>query len=45
MLRQRLTTDIATKGGQFDVVTIGTYEVPIWAKQGWLKPFENLGGL
>ena len=24
-LRQRVTTDIATKGGQFDVLTIGTY--------------------
>ncbi|MCB1825330.1 MAG: sugar ABC transporter substrate-binding protein [Candidatus Competibacteraceae bacterium] len=42
VLRQRLTTDIATKSGQFDVATIGAYEVPIWAKQGWLKPFENL---
>src|SRR5215471_17654821 len=30
VLRQRVTTDIATKGGQFDVLTIGTYEVPIW---------------
>src|SRR6201996_6655367 len=28
VLRQRVTTDIATKGGQFDVLTIGTYEVP-----------------
>ena len=36
VLRQRVTTDIATKGGQFDVLTIGTYEVPIWAKQDWL---------
>src|SRR4051812_12397233 len=36
VLRQRVTTDIATKGGQFDILTIGTYEVPIWAKQGWL---------
>ena len=43
MLRQRVTTDIATKGGQFDVLTIGTYEVPIWAKQGWLVPLDNLG--
>src|SRR6202140_43047 len=25
VLRQRVTTDIATKGGQFDVLTIGTY--------------------
>ena len=29
-LRQRVTTDIATKGGQFDVMTIGLYETPIW---------------
>jgi sorbitol/mannitol transport system substrate-binding protein len=33
-LRQKVTTDIATKGGQFDVLTIGTYEVPIWAGNG-----------
>ena len=43
VLRQKVTTDIATKGGQFDVLTIGTYEVPIWAKQGWLVPLDNLG--
>src|SRR6266436_1485127 len=43
VLRQRVTTDIATKGGQFDVLTIGTYEVPIWGKQGWLLPLEKLG--
>ena len=43
VLRERVTTDIATKGGQYDVMTIGTYEVPIWAKQGWLVPLENLG--
>ncbi|MGH6860983.1 MAG: ABC transporter substrate-binding protein [Phyllobacterium sp.] len=43
VLRQRVTTDIATKGGQYDVLTIGTYEVPIWAKQGWLLPLDGLG--
>jgi sorbitol/mannitol transport system substrate-binding protein len=42
-LRQRVTTDIATKGGQFDILTIGTYEVPIWAKQKWLVPLDKLG--
>src|SRR5690606_31645540 len=42
VLRQRITTDIATLGGQFDVMTIGTYEVPIWAAQGWLVPLEDL---
>ncbi|WP_394341483.1 ABC transporter substrate-binding protein [Rhodobacter maris] len=40
LLRQRVTTDIATHGGQFDVMTIGTYEVPIWGRQGWLLPLE-----
>jgi sorbitol/mannitol transport system substrate-binding protein len=43
VLRQRVTTDIATKGGQFDVLTIGTYEVPIWAKKNWLIPLDDLG--
>ncbi len=42
VLRQKVTTDIATKGGQFDVLTIGTYEVPIWGKQGWLVPLDDL---
>ena len=43
VLRERVTTDIATKGGQYDVMTIGTYEVPIWAKQNWLLPLDKLG--
>ena len=38
VLRQRVTTDIATKGGQFDILTIGSYETPIWGKQSWLLP-------
>ncbi len=42
VLRQRMTTDIATQGGQFDVMTIGTYEVPIWAERGWLTPLDDL---
>ena len=43
VLRQKVTTDIATKGGQFDVLTIGTYETPIWAKKKWLLPLDKLG--
>ena len=42
ILRQKVTTDIATKGGQFDVMTIGTYEAPIWGKQGWLVSLNDL---
>ena len=43
VLRQRVTTDIATKGGQFDIITIGSYEAPIWGKQGWLTQLNDLG--
>src|SRR3954463_2601633 len=43
VLRQRVTTDIATKGGQFDIITIGALETPIWGKQGWLVPVSDLG--
>lgn len=42
-LRQRATTDIATKGGQFDVITIGAYETPIWGRAGWLTELDDLG--
>ncbi|TRW98836.1 sugar ABC transporter substrate-binding protein [Paracoccus sp. M683] len=42
ILRERVTTDIATQGGQYDVLTIGTYEVPIWAKQNWLLPLTDM---
>jgi sorbitol/mannitol transport system substrate-binding protein len=40
-LRARVTTDIATKGGQFDVMTIGMYETPIWGKKGWLNELKT----
>ncbi|SFC80217.1 ABC transporter substrate-binding protein [Tropicimonas isoalkanivorans] len=43
VLRQRVTTDIATKGGSFDVITIGAYEAPIWGAQDWLVALDDLG--
>ncbi|MHA6265157.1 ABC transporter substrate-binding protein [Arenibacterium sp. CAU 1754] len=42
VLRQRVTTDITTKGGQFDIMTIGMYETPIWASNGWLVALDDL---
>lgn len=39
-LRKRVTNDITSQGGQFDVTTIGMYETPIWAKKGWLKELK-----
>jgi sorbitol/mannitol transport system substrate-binding protein len=38
-LRQQVTQDVGTHSGRYDLFTIGTYEVPIWAKNGWI---ENL---
>ncbi|MEM6429264.1 MAG: sugar ABC transporter substrate-binding protein [Deinococcota bacterium] len=43
-LRSRLTTDVATGGGSFDVVTVGAYEAPLWAANGWLASVDALDG-
>jgi sorbitol/mannitol transport system substrate-binding protein len=43
VLRQNVTTDIAQGGGQYDVITIGQYEAPIWAARGWLQSLDDLG--
>ncbi|SNS47742.1 ABC transporter substrate-binding protein [Antarctobacter heliothermus] len=42
VLRQRVTTDVTTKGGSFDIMTIGMYETPIWGANGWLVPLDDL---
>ncbi|WP_422050699.1 ABC transporter substrate-binding protein [Shimia sp.] len=42
VLRQRVTTDITTKGGAFDIMTIGMYETPIWGENGWLVALDDL---
>jgi sorbitol/mannitol transport system substrate-binding protein len=39
-LRQKVTADVATGGGQFDLATEGTYEIPIWAKNGWVTNLQ-----
>lgn len=40
-LRQKVTSDVATGGGAFDIATVGTYDVPIWAKNKWLVPLNS----
>ncbi len=35
-LRPTVLKDVATNAGQFDVVMIGSYEVPLWAQKGWI---------
>jgi len=36
-LRAKVTQDVATNAGKFDIATIGNYDTPIWAKNGWLQ--------
>jgi len=42
ILRQRVTTDVSTGSGQCELVFIGLYETPIFAKRGWLKEIGNI---
>ncbi len=41
ILREKTTVDAATHGGQYDIVTIGPLEAPIWGRRGWLLPLED----
>lgn len=40
-LRDAVTADISTDGGQYDLMTIGSYEAPIWAANGWLADLTD----
>jgi sorbitol/mannitol transport system substrate-binding protein len=35
-LRAAVTADVASGAGQYDIVTVGAYEVPQWGAQDWL---------
>jgi len=39
-IRSKVTTDVSTGAATFDAVTIGMFEVPLFAKQGWI---DDLG--
>ncbi|GGG15989.1 ABC transporter substrate-binding protein [Paenibacillus abyssi] len=36
-LRKKVTEDVALGAGVFDIVTIGNYDTPIWAANGWIE--------
>jgi sorbitol/mannitol transport system substrate-binding protein len=40
VLREQVTSDTATGGGQYDIINIGMQEAPIWGKNGWIEPLE-----
>jgi sorbitol/mannitol transport system substrate-binding protein len=34
--RARISADVSSQGGEFDVVMISNYETPMWSANGWL---------
>ncbi len=43
-IRQTITQDVTTQSGQFDIFTVGPFEVPLWAEQGWLAEVGATAG-
>ncbi|XID95869.1 ABC transporter substrate-binding protein [Paenibacillaceae bacterium WGS1546] len=40
-LRNKVTTDVGMGAGNYDIVTLGTYEVPFWGNNKWLEPLNG----
>ena len=40
VLREQVTSDTATGGGQYDIINIGMQEAPIWGAAGWIEALE-----
>ncbi len=40
-VRDSIATDFSAQAGQYDVATISNYEVPFFAKNGWLVPLDT----
>src|ERR1700742_2920532 len=38
--RAKITADVSTQGGEFDVVMISNYETPMWSANGWLTDLQ-----
>ena len=41
-LRQKVSTDVGSGAGQYDVVALGAYETAIWAERDLLVPMDGL---
>ena len=40
-VRDKISQDFANQAGQYDVATISNFEVPFFAKNGWLHPLDS----
>ena len=43
-VRDKISQDFSSQAGQYDVATISNYEIPIYAKNGWLAPLDEYIG-
>ncbi len=40
-VRDKISQEFSSQAGQYDVASISNYEVPFYAKNGWLKPLDD----
>jgi polyol transport system substrate-binding protein len=40
-VRDKISQDFSSQAGQYDVASISNYEVPFYAKDGWLAPLDD----
>ncbi|MFD9392824.1 ABC transporter substrate-binding protein [Streptomyces sp. NPDC060000] len=40
-VRDKISQDFANQAGQYDVATLSNYEIPIYARNGWLHPLDS----
>lgn len=41
-VRAKISTEFSSQAGQYDVASLGPYEIPTYAKNGWLAPLDTL---
>lgn len=41
-LRDTVTTDVATGASSFDIITVGMFDTPIFARNGWIRSIDGL---
>ncbi|MFR9798561.1 ABC transporter substrate-binding protein [Streptomyces sp. MS06] len=40
-VRDKISQDFANQAGQYDIATLSNYEIPIYAKNGWLHSLDS----
>ena len=40
-VRDKISQDFANQAGQYDVATLSNYEIPIYARNGWLHEMDS----